>query len=193
MRINQARVTIAAGLIVSGLGAVLVFALLVFGGWPTYGPFILLLSGLPFLFFGIWALRRGTRPEPPWAARNVAIWSLSIMAVGFAMWFGFTGRTSTVTYAMTWSQGDPPRNAAGERHVVLRFADFPNHFLGFYSSKLAEYLESHPTPTVDVELEITRDFGAVRGVRAVRIGSLSGWWPRSSYGGHAGDYEPAPW
>jgi hypothetical protein len=193
MRINQAIVAIAAGLIVSSLGVVLILALLVFGGWPTYFPFLLLLYGLPFLFLGVWALRRVTRPEPPWAARNVAFWSLPIMALGFAAWFGFTGVTSNVTYPMTWSYGDPSSNEAGERHVVLRFADFPNHHVGFYSSELAKYLESLPTPRINVEFEITRDFGDVRGYHAVRIGTLTEWQSGSSYGGHSGDNDPAPW
>ena len=193
MRNNQAKMAIAAGLIVSCLGVLMILALLVFGGWPTVFPLILLLYGLPFLFFGVWALRRVTRPEPPWAARNVAFWSLPLMTLGFAAWFALTGVTSVATYGMTWSNGDPSRNQAGERHVILRFADFPNHHIGIYSSELAAYLESLPTPSVNVEFEITRDFGFVREYHAVRIGTLTEWQSGSSYSGHYGGYDPAPW
>lgn len=193
MRINQAKIAIAAGLIVSSLGVVMILTLLVFGGWPTYLPFLLLLYGLLFLFFGVWAFRRVTRPEPPWAARNVAFWSLPIMALGFAAWFGFTGITSTVTYPMTWSYGDPSSNEAGERHVILRFDDFPKHHVGFYSNELAIYLESLQTPRVNVAFEITRDFGFIREYHAVRIGTLTEWQSSSSYGGHYSNYDPAPW
>ena len=193
MRINQAKIAIAAGLIVSSLGVAMILALLVFGGWPSYIPFLLFLYGLLFLFLGVWALRRVTRPEPPWAVRNVAFWSLPIMALGFAAWFSFTGVTSIVTYPMTWSYGDPSSNEAGDRHVILRFADFPNHHVGFYSSELTTYLESLPAPGVNVEFEITRDFGIVREYHAVRIGTLTEWQAGSSYGGHYGDYDSAPW
>ena len=58
MRINQAGVVIAAGMIVSGLGAAAVLSLLVFDGWPTYGPYISFMYGLPFLFLGLWTRRR---------------------------------------------------------------------------------------------------------------------------------------
>ena len=44
MRINQAGVVIAAGMIVSGLGAAAVLSLLVFDGWPAYSPYILFYS-----------------------------------------------------------------------------------------------------------------------------------------------------
>lgn len=193
MRINKGKIAIAAGLIVSNFGVVMILALLVFGGWPTYFPFLLFLYGLLFLFLGVWALRRVTRTEPPWAVRNVAFWSLPIMALGFAAWFSFTGVTSIVTYPMTWSYGDPSSNEAGGRHIIIRFADFPNHHVGFYSSELATYLESRPAPGVNVEFEITRDFGIVREYHAVRIGKLTEWQSGSSYGGHYGDYDSAPW
>jgi hypothetical protein len=193
MRISQTGVVIAAGLIVSSLGAAAVLALLVFDGWPTYGPFILFIYGLPFVLLGVWARRRLARPGTSWPARNVALWSLPVMALGFGVWFGLTGVTSTATYPMTWAYGEPSRDVLDERHVVLQFVDFPNHRVGFFSNELAAYLESLPTQTVPVEFEITRDFGRVRGAHPVRIGLLVRWRSGRGYSGYSGSNDPAPW
>lgn len=192
-RLDQATAVITAGLLVSGLGIALIAVLFISGGWPTYGPFLLPLWGLPFLASGIWARRRNARPMAPWAARNVALWSLPLMAAGFAAWFGSTGVTSVATHSMTWSYGEPPVDSAGERHIVLRFTDYPNHAVGFYSSQLAMYLESLPTPDVEAEFELTRDFGRLRGFAVVSVGSLAAWRSGFSYNAVSGDYDPSPW
>ncbi len=101
----------------------------------------------------------------------------------------------TATFPMRWSYGDAAPQWPGTNHVLLKFADFPNHHIGIYSKDLGEYLEKLGKDTVDVTFEVTYDksLKSIPSYNQVDIGGMTHWQDSFSYGGVQGDEKPSPW
>ena len=95
---------------------------------------------------------------------------------------------------MDWRIGPTSTDWPLSRHVILTFADFPNHHIGVYSSDLAEYLESQPAARVPVIFELTYDeTGSFESERPIQIGELTTWRAAWDYAQTDGDSDPSPW
>lgn len=158
-------------------------SLIVWNGWPTLHFALFFAAGGVLLLAGIWA-RRGA---PTWPRRHVG-WLAGIgVAAGIGTWVIGTGQTERRSFEMRWSYGDPATNRDGEPHVVLTYLAAPACREGFYSRALAEYLEGTGDSVVTIELQITRDFGRLRGYRIARLGPYAdrAWgWGYSACGGN---------
>lgn len=100
----------------------------------------------------------------------------------------FAGATteSKETHTMRWSDGD-----GGE--VVLEFQGFPGNHIGVHADELRKHLDAAGSPTVEVELAVTRDIGCLRGFHVARVGDFASWDPGSvGYTGAIGD-TTSPW
>lgn len=163
---RQSTLVLALGVACVLVGIAHTVAVFVWNGWPTYGPWLVGAGGLILLGVGWWA-RRG---PPTWPRRNVA-WIAGIgVAIGFGGWSRGVGQTERRTFEMVWSYGEPPANAEGVPHVILTYREAPACREGFYSRPLAEYLESAGDSVVTIELELTKDFGKLRGYGLHRLG-----------------------
>lgn len=179
---------LAALFLAGGLG--LLLALVISDGWPTYDFAILIGVGLVLLAAGLWA-RRGPRT---WARRNIACLAIAALAAGGLVWVVGVGRVERRTFVMTWELGaERSARFPGQEQVVLRFRDWPGCRLEFFSRELADTLAGRASPTVDLELEITKDFGDVRGFGIRRVGPFVrrslGW----SSAGCRGECPGSPW
>ena len=154
-------------------------------------PLFFLLLLLPgFIAGGIKLSRPGIRF---WKTYSVTL--VGCVAVFFFIFFGpFVDVKRNKTFEMNWELGEPVKEYPGDTHVILTFTRYPNHFTGYYSSELADYLKSKGKKTVDVTFEVTSDFGKMRGYREVRFGDhVLKRAPANSYGGDRGLYLPSPW
>ena len=164
--------------------------------WPTIVYFIIMGAGLAIVLLGVWSRRNWVRPDRPlgFIKRNigwVSIISLLAAWVFFALNVGVERRES---FEMTWKYADPSPRQPNSKHIVLNFVDFPNHYIGIWSSDLGPYLETLPSKRVRVVFVVTRDFGSVRGYQEVQIGELRKWNSSGGYGGRSGDASlPSPW
>ena len=117
-----------------------------------------------------------------------------IAAYWFFLFGPFIDVKTEKTFEMNWSLGEPAKEYPGESHVILTFTKYPNHFTGYYSAELANYLKSTGKKTVDVTFEVTSDYGKMRGYHEIRFGNLVlKKAPANSYGGHGDSYFPSPW
>jgi hypothetical protein len=105
--------------------------------------------------------------------------------------------TQRVTYDMDWEYAPPdkpaPPQLPGAKHIVLRYADFPHFYEGIYSADLGPYLESLPSHRVRVEIQVTREFGCLRGYHLVRVGDRDFKDGTGHSGSTALAGEPSPW
>lgn len=164
---RQSTVVLGLAVFFLGAGLGLLLALVVSDGWPTFDFAILIGVGIVLLAAGLWA-RRG--PET-WARRNVAYLAVAALSAGVLVWIVGVGQVERKTFVMTWELGaERSSRFPGQQEVVLRFRDWPGCRLEFFSRELADFLTRQASPTVELELEITKDFGEVRGFGIRRVG-----------------------
>jgi hypothetical protein len=159
--------------------------------------FIVIAVGLIFLLLGYWSRRNWVfRDRPPgWIKRHIG-WITAGTLLALILISQIAVNVTTLEpFEMTWrNEPDPQRPDLG--HIILTFVNFPNYYVGIYSSDLGRYLESLPTDRVTVVFAVTRDLGDVRGYQEVQIGDLRSWHAGGGHGGRSGNYrpdEPTPW
>ncbi len=145
---------------------------------------------LAVLLVSQWTQSRRTR----FAVVGIAIISLA----WWITWAVATGVKGTVTVSMTWEiePAQNPHPYLKQTHVVLYFNRNRNHYIGFYSDKLADYLRSLPSREVSVLFEVTKDFGRIRAFHELQIGDLSEWDGERGYeyaGVSGSSRGPSPW
>ena len=96
-------------------------------------------------------------------------------------------RRRIVTFEMVWSVLSEPD------HVVLDFAEFPNHYVSIESVELRSYLESLGSDRVEVKFEVTTRLGCVERLRSLRIGERSDWQKEWGGSGWVNQEYPSPW
>ena len=146
--------------------------------------------------------------------KRVAILALTFFGVAFLVWLAL-GANRQVPHEMIWEYGEPAKEWPAAKHVVLTFAEYPDYYIGIYSSDLGNYLETLPSHRVRVVFEVSPVFGGMHGAdwmnplkvldlavgylrgnvwyHEVRIGDLTKWHSDFSYGGHQGNPGPSPW
>lgn len=120
----------------------------------------------------------------PRLAVTVAVVPTGASAVFWISMALFTGVHQTVTVPMTWSYGKALPKPPYMRVIELRFVSHPSAYVGIYSDELGRYLESLPGSEVEVQFDVTTDFGRTRGFRETRIGGLHSW--DETHPGYAG-------
>ena len=117
-----------------------------------------------------------------------------ILCLSCGAWIKQLDGTRTVTREMSWSYGPAAVQCQpGTKHIILRFADYPNHAIGICSRDLAQYLESLPTNKIAVTFELWYDVRRMRGFREVKIGNLTKWDDEWSHYQIVGESKPSPW
>ncbi|MGH7474913.1 MAG: hypothetical protein ACRELD_01350 [Longimicrobiales bacterium] len=182
---------LAASLALLGVAAVLQALQLVLGGWPTLVPVVLAVYTTPFLLWAIWARRRVRRASAPWLAAHASLLGVPLMAGGLIGNALATGVQSRTVERMRW-QIVAEGSDSTVPEVVLRFVNAPEHHVGMRSRDVAAYLRDRGDALVDVEFELTRDYGRLRSYNAVRIGQLTGWRSTFAYGGCSGSCSGSP-
>lgn len=139
------------------------------GGYPSFEPLLLAAYALPFLVWSAIDLRRARQREP---SRLVPMLGLALLVAGPVLHAQFTDVPTRVVRPMTWSV-QPAADTARASEVTLRFVDRADHFVRLQSPQLATYLASLDARTVDVEFELSSDFGRVGAFHVVRVGDLT--------------------
>lgn len=153
---------------------------------------ILFVAGLPLgalLAWGLWRLRGRRRPL---GSTMVPVLCVYALAFWFFLAGPFIGRTSTRTFAMTWEPLEADEGAAPGA-VRLHFESQPNHYTFVRSAELAALLQSRGRDVVEVEFEVTSDYGRMRGFNVLRV---DGWEvPMGAGGGYgvSGEFGASPW
>jgi hypothetical protein len=112
----------------------------------------------------------------------------------FLTGFGpFVDQKETRDYLMTWEIRPNPSNGMKESEIVLRFVDFPGHFIGNHSDELASHLRESGQQPVKVVFKVTSDYGRVRGFHATEIAGLREWKSEWGYSGSSGVLSKSPW
>ncbi|MGB0580934.1 MAG: hypothetical protein ACPGVU_14630 [Limisphaerales bacterium] len=105
----------------------------------------------------------------------------------------FIGQKETREFMMTWEIKPSSPGEWKESEVVLKFVDFPDHFIGEHSDQLAAHLRDQGERVVKVVFEITSDYGTVRGYHGTEIAGLRDWKSEWGYGGTRGEASHSPW
>ncbi len=103
-----------------------------------------------------------------------------------------------IAYEMTWHYGEPGEQWPNAKHIILTYVSNPNHYIGIYSSELADHLETLREDRICVVLSVTYDaIWEAKSYRIIEIGGMTRWKSSYSYlagGGVAqGAALPAPW
>ena len=94
---------------------------------------------------------------------------------------------------MNWNIKPSPLNGVQQSEIVLSFADFPGHYIGEYSDKLAAHLRDKSEQPVKAVFQVTSDYGRVRGFHPTEIAGLRGWESEWGYAGTSGSPRRSPW
>jgi len=153
-------------------------------------PFILIL-GLITLLVGVVLFRVVARRNigPRGAALILGAWGILF---GLAAYGPFVGYTRRVIHPMNWRVAPRSDPSMKGTHVILSFANYPGYEFGLYSDEVAAYLRGRTNQPVEMEFEVTYDYGSVRSFREMRIGALTNWQSGSSYFGASGDPSQSP-
>ena len=100
-------------------------------------------------------------------------------------------QTKTQEFQMTW-QIKPEDKKQENSLVELSFVDFPGHFIGEYSNKLADHLKNEAQEVVPATFEITRDALGNVSYSVRQIAGLKQWKAFFAYGGTSGSPERSP-
>ncbi|MCE9613960.1 MAG: hypothetical protein K8T26_06755 [Lentisphaerae bacterium] len=156
-------------------------------------PFIYVLA-IPTVLLASWIIGRLSSKRWNTAPIFGVLILLFTAAYGFFMYGPYVGYTKMRTYAMTWHIGEPSPQFTNDTHVVLTFQEYPGYHIGYYSKALAEHLSSLNTNAVDVLIEMTMDYGKMRGYHEIDIGGFTNTMGAAwSYGGSHGNDSPSPW
>jgi len=157
-------------------------------------PFLFVI-GLPLFIclalLGCWLTAR------PFRKRSVSLVSALLFTALFTFFltgFGpFVDQKETRSYQMTWEIKPGPAGGTTESEVVLSFVDFPGYYVGHFSDELAAHLRKQDETRVTALVEITSDYGKVRGTREMEIAGLRGWRSQDGYSGANGSPGRSPW
>ena len=117
---------------------------------------------------------------------------VAYLAIVLAVSSALLGRRSHRVFEMSWSDLGVTRDRT-DAEVLLEFTRFPGHVVGIYSTPLRDYVKSLDRPMVEVEFELTRDLGCLRGFHEVRVGTLQSWRSSGGYAGTHGEPTASPW
>ena len=101
-----------------------------------------------------------------------------------------------IAYEMTWQYGERGTQWPNTKHIILTYVSNPNHYIGIYSSELADHLDTLRGNRVCLVLSVTYDaIGESKSYRIIEIGGMTRWKSNFSYGGGGGAQGvlPAPW
>jgi hypothetical protein len=193
----QSGFAIGMGWFLIVLGGVLNVWMFLAGGWPTFVFFIVMAVGLVFVALGYWSRRNWVFRNRPagWIKRHIGWITAGTLVTLIVISQIAVNVTTEESFEMIWRY-EPFPQRPDLRHIILTFADFPNYYVGIYSSDLGQYLERLPSGRVKVVFAVTRDLGDVRGYQEVQIGDLRSWNASGGHGGRTGNYrpgEPTPW
>ena len=119
---------------------------------------------------------------------------LYVILFGFFFYGPFIGQTRTREYMMSWEIKSPHERAETKGpEVIFYFMEFPEHYIGYHSSDLADHIKKNGTEEVKVLIEITSDYGKVRGYSVLEIAGAKSWSKELSYGGNSGSPQRSPW
>lgn len=147
---------------------------------------LIFLGGLPvflLLFVSVWL---GCRISGGWGRASLvgtaawaALFALFLTEVG-----PFVGQRRAVQHRMAWEVR--PSSEGAEPVVELTFINDPSQGIAFVSEELAVHLERRGEAEVEVQFEVTLDYGQVRGYHATSIAELQGWAHGNAVGGTRG-------
>ena len=159
----------------------LVFVLYLLMFYLRLGWFMEIMMGVGLLL-AVWTTKQEWNKSAHQSSMIFFITFLYIILNGI-VWRVFLDQKSYKSFFMEWTDKGS-QNDFKESEVVLRFIDYPQQYIGIFSNKLSNYLRTRGGNPVNVEFEVTSDFGCIRGVKETRIGGLQ-WW-ESGYSGATG-------
>lgn len=77
--------------------------------------------------------------------------------------------------------------------VIFSFIEFPEYFIGYHSRELADHLKKNGKKKIKALIEITSDYGKVRGYSVLEIAGRKSWPNEWSFGGASGSPQRSPW
>ena len=77
--------------------------------------------------------------------------------------------------------------------VIFSFIEFPEYFIGYHSHELAGHLKKNGKEEIKALIEITSDYGKVRGYSVLEIAGRKSWPNEWSFGGSSGSPQRSPW
>lgn len=193
---HQTSFTLVLGGAIFLAGVLLNLEMFLSGAWPTSLFFIMMAVGPMVIGLGVWGRRNWVfRDRPlPYVKRNIGFVSVAVLVLLALIYATNVDVERHESFEMTWSYEEGSAQNPQARHIILRFVDYPNHYVGIWSSDLGNYLEKLPSNRVRVVFQVTRDFGKVRGFQEIQIGDLKGWHSSGGHAGRTGDASaPSPW
>jgi len=119
---------------------------------------------------------------------------LYVLLFGFFFYGPFIGQTRTREYMMSWkikSANEGVEKKVPE--VIFSFIEFPEYFIGYHSRELADHLKKNSKEEIKALIEITSDYGKVRGYSVLEIAGAKSWPNEGSFGGGSGSPQRSPW
>jgi hypothetical protein len=157
-------------------------------------PFLFVIGLLLFIGLALLGCRLTARQ---FKKRSVSLASALLFTALFTFFltgFGpFIDQKDTRQYQMTWEIKPGPVGGTTESEVVLSFVEFPGYYVGHFSDELATHLRKQGETRGTALVEITSDYGKVRGTREIEIAGLRGWESQDGYSGANGSPGRAPW
>lgn len=156
--------------------------LLFAGGLPVFVLLAVLISRLVRV-----------KTHSAWVATLAGL-AFTVMFIFFLTEYGpFLGIRQTRLVQMHWEIKPGLQEGFKEPEVVLHFQDYPGCYVGEHSRELAEHLRAGSAALIQVEMEITYDYGKPRGFRMTQIDGLRGWKSEWGYSASSGSPERVPW
>jgi len=156
---------------------------------------LLFVGGLPVFVLLAVLISRFVRVKThtAWVATLAGL-AFTAMFIFFLTEYGpFLGIKQTRLVQMHWGIKPGLQEGFKEPEVELHFQDYPGCYVGEHSHELAEHLRAGSAVLIQVEMEITYDYGKPRGFRMTQIDGLRGWKSEWGYSASSGSPERAPW
>lgn len=125
---------------------------------------------------------------------------LYVLLFAFFLYGPFIGQTKTREYMMSWEIKPPHLHGEANQgtqikvpEVIFSFIEFPEHFIGYHSIELADHLKTNGKDEVKALIEITSDYGKVRGYSVLEIVGAKSWPNEGIFGGSSGSPQRSPW
>jgi hypothetical protein len=166
--------------------------------WVDIRPFLFVL-GIPVIilltFLGCAIVKSRVRR----LKASIITLTLYVLLFAFFLYGPFIGQTKTREYMMSWEIKSPQLHRETQvtqlkvPEVIFSFIEFPEYFIGYHSSELADHLKRNDKKEVKALIEITSDYGKVRGYSVLEIAGEKSWLNEWSYGGTRGSPQRSPW
>ena len=167
--------------------------------WVDIRPFLFVL-GIPIVilltFLGCAIVKSRVRR---WKASTGTL-TLYVLLFAFFLYGPFIGQTKTREYMMSWEIKSPQLHGEANQgtqinapEVIFSFIEFPEHFIGYHSHELAGHLKKNGKEEIKALIEITSDYGKVRGYSVLEIAGAKSWPNEWSFGGSSGSPQRSPW